>query len=317
MRTQVTPSALLVSVLAALSCSPGATGSKQPTTTAVAAAAPSTLPASMPFRWPVPSVVPVSESVTKSGHEAILRYDLHVCPAKQGVVVRYEGFHFESIDGQSADSPNMQAAADLANTLGKLLPAMLVDDQGHLIDTPGLEELVRATFQLKEAKGLGGAAEDPGVIAAIRAKGSEIWASWVGAWIPFVPNGPAKQSVAGSAGLPGYEIDRVGTVGNRVKLQIVRHRGTAELRGGMELLLAPLLTYIKDAAELRNILSKAEMQKDTSVQVMTDPRTLQPSESVRDETITFKLPNDAPKSRRETHRYRFDWEHGNGTPKCE
>lgn len=281
----------------------------------------------MTFGWPETGVVHVTEFAEKKGVKAEIVYELHICKAERGRQITYRNFRFVTLDGVPADDDRIKDQVKQALVFARLIPVLWVGDDGRLIDLIGMQEMIRrvtvGVSDVKARAAMEQFAADPKMVAMIKAKSSEVWSAWVGAWVLFEPAGDAKQSFVVEIPLPSGKterqivIERVAEKGDLLRLRMKKTEGNQELKSTLIQIMQPLLTTAPTPAKAQEMLRAADIERVTIWEVLTDPGTLRPTEAETKMTIVLSLPGQAPKSRFEHHRYAFDWATGASTaPQC-
>ena len=160
----------------------------------------------MTFRWPVPGVVYVTETVEKKGKLAEFAYELHICKANPGAKIHYQNIRLISWAGFSGDNKLVQALVEPLLAFKNATPVLWINDDGSLIDLIGIDKMIHLIVDSipspKLRSMLEKLSDNPRIVDLLKAKTADIWASWVGLWAPFDLRGEPIQSFAFESKLP-------------------------------------------------------------------------------------------------------------------
>lgn len=289
--------------------------------------------ATMPFRWPSPGVVAVHEKALKRGTTSTVSYEVHLCPLPGGeTLVRRRNTKLESVGGTSTSSPEFEGALAQIEAMLQLAPDLRLDTYGDVLEVIGLREAAAKVSKLygdpQVSTMMNHLMSNPQVLGALEAKAASVWGNWVSMWTTFEPEGPARQTLeveplelAGeNADYVRMEIERVERVDGHLRLRIVQEEGTSTLRPILRELIKQILPPdLADAKkEIDKVMRDAVIKRDSTLEVLTDPRTLQPRTASSYSSLTIEVPGKISRSREERHDYRFDFETPAGRhPDCD
>lgn len=283
----------------------------------------------MRFDWPAPGVVVVAEKVLKKGVTAKLRYELHLCPKQDAIIVHHRNFRIATLAGVPADDPQVREAVEEARPLMSLIPAMSVKPDGQLDEIMGSDAMLkRFVADLPSEEERARAQKifaNPRVIAMMNAKFAESWSAWVGVWRLYAPNGEPVQPFTVSVPTPEggrlereLQVERVSVEGRHLRLRVVQQESNDQLGADTLALLGEIAEQPEHADAMQKHMESMSMERVTRWEIVTDPKTLQPEIVHREQKTTISLPGKPPRTQEERHDYRFDWTAGRSiSPICD
>lgn len=235
------------------------------------------------FAWKAPFSVHVTEDATKDKTSATLSYWLDVCPkAPDLLVITHRDFRFVTLMGKPASTPEFAPALAQLTPLLSALPRFTVDPHGTIIAVEGLPELLarlRTALPGVNFDDLQKTLDDPAVKQAAISAAAERWNVWVRAWLSVDGRSITAKDVAGP---------------HRVNLSQSAHDADIPDPNG----------------------SGAKIDIDVTLRTDTEWPAIRPWTASSEKTVRVKLNGDSA-TRRETHRYAFDWGARDGIgPEC-
>lgn len=259
------------------------------------------------FGWPTGCTVRLTEAAVKDGSTATLTYGLELVAEGPNLIVSFVDMTIADIDGQPLSVADSTAQAALFK-----LPNLVVDPQGTVVGTRGVEELLDAMV----ASGLVDSSQITlGVAAALEAAVvSKYWGSWAGTWAARgVIDAPHVESVEQTpVGDTQFNttlvVESLGTTPEG--LAVVRQTQTIE---GEDMLRAlGAVTSAMGADEIAAAMVATYGRRIMTFETTTDPSSLWPlSASLTQDTELTT--NGVLDSRVERTTWTFDWAAGGCT----
>lgn len=275
---------------------------------------PVVMPVAMRFAWPVPGLVLVSEKVRKSDVDAELRYELHICKTAAGATVRHRDLEFTSLGGVPADDPRVAAAVQQASALTSAFPDLVIAGDGSFVGIEGWERVKKASIALladASRPEIEAMLNDPLIDAMMQAKAGERWSAWVTTWMAYEPRGPREQPFVYEDETGGGEdveflVDRVAVEGDKLRLRTSSTQNREQLGSGVDAIFGAIAKQVP-GEDLERVFDQMQMTRTVTWEVLTDPRTLMPSEARTEMLLAAEIPGKLKRSKEEHHHYTFDW----------
>ena len=285
-----------------------------------APAADAKTPVLVRFDWPAPASVIVTDTTTKKGRTAKMRYRLVISRRDDGGLrVRYRDFEFLEIAGRKVDTPAMREALAPALAMASAIPDYVVAADGAFVEADGLDEMARRVVERLSASE-GGAAADRAAAMFARPKTRQLltsavakyWDAWAGTWIGWdVPEGDnrmvdSKDPVLGVAVPARRRLSNFGPApGHAGCIRLTK----AMAASGPEVkrALASILQGVAgETADIDAEIAEAAMRSE--VTVITDPKTLCPRVVETEQVMRVRRTGDDEAIEQvESHRYEFAW----------
>lgn len=253
------------------------------------------------FDWPLGCTVPVEENVTKRGQSALLTYGLRSEETDAGIEISFDEITIDEFNG--AEVPDQLAQQVMGQFV---LPDFLVGADGVEIGVVGIEE----TLAQMDKAGLIDADEfTPQAIALLEETVlTKYWGSWVGFWagIGSIDEPRAASDLPLAVGDSEMTIDLV------VESLPTAVPGAATLRAVQTLAGDDFLRAIAAGAatlggeQSPNSLPAADGRRISTVEVTTDPATLQPASVSFVDDVELTM-DGVTQTDVETREWRFDW----------
>jgi len=276
-------------------------------------------PTATHFAWTAPLRAHVVEQTERDGDRAVMHYDVVVAPSANDTLrVGYASFGFDSLNGQSATSPDLRdATTKLAQAFALQQPAFIVSRTGHLVDVDldikRMEEGLRATgvFTAEEAADAEKLLETPVMQSQVKAKAGETWNVWAGSWLPYESGTPSPKvlvvPVFGTRVESPVRFDPIAPVPGRPGH--VRLRATSSVRG--DAMRDAILRYLDALAKQKGEPPIPEgeitsVTRDMRLEVETDAATMRPDVATSESTMEI-AGRKGTRRKHELHVYRFTW----------
>jgi hypothetical protein len=252
------------------------------------------------FAWPQGCSVPVVEEVLKTGRTASLQYSLGLTAEGQDLLVGLNDLLVTEVDN-SPVPPESSAALSAQFAL----PSFLVNGDGAATDVVGLDALIE---QLNAASPAGSVELTPQFAALLSdTVMSKYWGSWAGIWASWAsfkePTeiGESQFEVSDGIAVSDIEMVSLGTTDNG----LVALRSTVTLDGAdFALALGGTMAAITGSSDPDSVVF--EGKRIITVEVVTDPTTLQPASAFA--SIEIELTEDGKTEQQlEERRWDFDW----------
>jgi len=266
------------------------------------------------FAWGAPCSVPVTETVTKNGKEVVLRYTVDLTRPKKGrpLEVAMNGMRLVSVDGKSVAAG---AAAGFDATLAEFgeLPTFVVDSKGYFVEVANIDRFIK-DVATEDAAGI---IDQDKFRFAMQEKLAMYWRSWVESWIgwdlavgehvaePYANEQPTGR-VAGT-----IEYERLPDAHGHAALRI-RIRPDAEtIKYAASALLSDELGA---KAKFGAATDKSNLSLDMLITyyVETDPTTLRPRLTRREQRVEARVGEKNPKIETETREAFWNWKRAEG-----
>lgn len=278
------------------------------------------------FAWPVPSSVIVTDTTTKKGKRAKMRYTLRLARHADGELrLSFRDFAFLEMNGRDVTGPRYEKALAPALAQASAIPDFAITESGVYQRTVGLDEMIErvmvATAKQRNASEaeiakLRSMASQPQFEAAMQAAMSKYWNTWVGSWLRWdVREGKTAQAEVmlpfSGVQLPAtMTMSHLGSVSDKpgyVQLQIVTvskgEKARAAFVKGMEKMMSNAKPQGSSfAAEIGTVESK------TTVRVQTKLSDLKPSSALYEHKLSVESKKTGEIRRQiERREYVFDW----------
>ncbi len=245
------------------------------------------------YRWPVGCTVRLTEATIKDDSTATLTYGLELVAEGPNLVVSFVDMMIADVNGQP-----MSAADATAQVMLFKLPNLVVDPQGTVVETRGVEELLDAIV----ATGLADASEITLWLAAAleTALVSNYWGSWAGAWATRgTIDAPHVESVLPTAvGDTQFNmtvvVESLGTTPGGLAMM----RQTQIVEGEDLLLAMGVVTAALGADEVAAAMAETSGRRIVTLETTTDPLTLRPLSASLTQDIELTTNGGSRKSSR-------------------
>lgn len=274
------------------------------------------------FDWPLPSSVLVKASADKRGVNSTVSYraTLNTVDDKE-LNLSFSDFRFLTLDGASADSPEIKKKIGPLLSLMSALPSMRISRDGEYLGTVGMAELTQKMLQSlpedMEAKGrerLTQHFQSPQMQQVFQQKSGESWNIWVGAWngLSLARGETAQHQIpvktAGEDLMQQVHIEHLGRAAsycdNCVRLQM------NTLMEGPQVLqwLGSMMRGAvgQGAGDIFAGFSGARSSNIT--EIVIDPDGLLPYYAASVSEVSLTRPDGEPAKQQETKEYWFVWE---------
>ena len=244
--------------------------------------------------------MPVAEEVLKSGKTAVLHYTLDLQADGQNLLVSFDDMSVISVDGtELPDAVSQTAAASF------LLPSLVVDRDGFVVDVVGMDALVE---QIEALDPSGDFEVTPELAAVLEdSVTSKYWDSWAGMWATWgsfedeVEAGTSEFAAASGIAVSDVEMRSLGAVDG----SLVALLSTITLDGD-DFTLAMGGTVAMATGSDPTESSSISGQRVVTVEVVTDPATLRPTSAFTSIEVEVTADGET-RSQLEERRWIFDW----------
>ncbi|MCB1744043.1 MAG: hypothetical protein KDK91_26960 [Gammaproteobacteria bacterium] len=283
----------------------------------------------MRFAWPVPGQARVFEEGFKNGRHYRARFRLHTASlgANDDIEVRFAGF--ELIDIEGMDIREARVLEQLAPQIAMMsaLPRFRVARSGELIAVEGIEEILRGLLDNELFRNLGDPAVRqrvealmfaPTTLATIEASSASYWNAWVGFWLRLPPRVDGitswrSENVAFGQKIP-FDIVLeplavpAGSAPGRVRYRMRSIADGDAIKQALGRFLEKMSSVSGGSSSANPTTLIESVAQSSMVEIVTDPRTLQPDRVEVQALSLIKLAGQPARQTEQRNIYSFQWD---------
>lgn len=263
------------------------------------------------FGWPLPAQAVVEEWVEKDDTSAKIRYRLEVEPQGEQLLIHHRGLRLVELDGQPIERYSNRAKFEAQATQAMAaMPPLVASLDGEFIGVSDMDAFIERMLELdvfedaEEREAFARSMRSPEMKAMAEQKVGDAWQGWVEIWAGFEMSSDEELRIESDGEVGVYRIVELDaeTVSleyryeSELSMSDIRvvlgafARGTGEDPAKME-------AELEGATSGMTLLATATLRRDT----------LLPLRCSRQTDIWMEAPGEPRETRREVHRYTFEW----------